>query len=325
MAGEAVYDGTLGGLFALLDRFRALPEERWPRRVRRRPRHTGTVSGPGPCSGLAVLQAGLFDDEQGAADPLVSGRGPPPELLPDPAALDGTAGILFQVSADTYDVLVCAWMSGLPVEGEALRHALRVLSAAKDAVPASIRWYTHEAARSAAAVAARNRLDEDCRTVSALAYKVTHEIDRLRGFLRFKSDARGRYTARCAPDYGILPALAPHFSRRFGDTPWAVIDDRRGLVLVREEQEPRILAAGGLFGEDAGRGDPWEELWRSYHRTVSIGSRKNPQLQRRFIPLRYRGYLSEFDDPPACPVEAGKPPEGQFGPQFDAALPGNCN
>jgi hypothetical protein len=40
--------------------------------------------------------------------------------------------------------------------------------------------------------------------------------------------------------------------------------------------------------------DPWEKMWQSYHRAVNIESRKNLPLQRQFIPLRYREYLSEF-------------------------------
>jgi probable DNA metabolism protein len=149
--------------------------------------------------------------------------------------------------------------------------------------------------------------------VRAVVYKVAHEIDRLMGFLRFTPDARGRYVARCAPDYFVLPALASHFTRRFGNTPWALIDERRRLALVQEGRGPRLLAAGeGRIWMEAGgepgfvprdqdlrspdpRGlDPWEEIWRSYHRLISIESRKNPRLQRQFVPLRYRKYLPEF-------------------------------
>jgi probable DNA metabolism protein len=268
-------------------------------------------------------------------------------LLPDPAALEGAAGILFQLSADAYGALVYTWMSRLPLEAAALRYALRVLGAARRAAPGAegpgcavepegpgcaadsgppvpsgpadadaAAWYTCEEARKGAEGAAQNRGDEDCGAVLAAAYKVAHEIDRLMGFLRFKPDARGRYVARCAPDYLVLPALAPHFTRRFGNTPWAVIDERRGLALIREGGPPRLAAAGegrlwrgeapGPAGGpdsrafeprafDAARAfDPWEEIWRSYHRVISIESRKNLRLQGQFIPLRYREYLSEF-------------------------------
>jgi probable DNA metabolism protein len=343
MICEAVYDGTLEGLFALLDRLwaGALPEERWPRRVRRQ------VYPGGPAPGTP--QTGLFDAAPaggGCAVPAPGGFLPslsPPGLLPDPAALDGAAGVLFQVSADAYDSLVYAWMSGFPIEGEALRYALRVLAAAKEAVLAikpggpaapacgscysasasgglrvcpfpgdTVSWYSRGEAREGATRAARNRGHNDCRAVLTAAGKVAHEISRFMGFLRFKPDSRGRYAARCFPDHFILPALEPHFSRRFGDTPWAVIDEKRGLALVAEG-EPRIIFAGKSppLWKDAGRGplppgvpcydapcrggyDAWEKLWRSYHRIITIENRRNPSLQRQFVPLRYREYLTEF-------------------------------
>ncbi|MDR3148012.1 MAG: TIGR03915 family putative DNA repair protein [Treponema sp.] len=310
------YDGTLEGFFALLDRLwnGALPEERWPRRVLR------SAAPGGGTQGL------LFDEGPlPAASPAEAPV--PPALLPEAAVLGPTAGILFQVSAEAYDALVCVWMSGLPLEGAALRYALRVLGAAKRAAaasgpasaPAAGRpWYCREEARHGAAGAARNRADEDCRTVLALSYKVAHEIDRLMGFLRFSPDVRGRYVARCAPDYRILPALAPHFSERFGDAPWAIVDEKRGLVLAGEGRgELRLSAIEAAAGPKApGTGDcagpspqgrsapePWEELWRSYHRAVNIDDRKNLSLQRRFVPLRYRDYLDEFS--PSVPPSTG--------------------
>jgi hypothetical protein len=330
--GEVYYDGTLGGLFTLLDR---LWREKgaWSRRVRRPP--SPLVRRGREAQGL------LFDDgASGGLDAVTKtggdGSSPvPPDstlsLLPDPAALDGAAGILFQVSASAYDALVSAWMSGLPLEAPALRYALGVLAAAQGAVlaaegggparsaaagpacfahagptagsggsvkPDAAPWYTREEARNGAERAAGNRGNDDCGAVLAIAYKVAHEIDRLMGFLRFKPDVRGRYLARCGPDYFVLPALAPHFTRRFGNTPWALIDERRGLALVQEGRGPRLLAAaGGRLWAETGQEpvfDPWEEIWRSYHRLINIESRKNPRLQRQFVPLRYREYLPEF-------------------------------
>lgn len=312
------YDGTLAGLFALLDRLWAepLPEILQVRRPPCPSRFPPAPENPQP---------GLFD---GAAGPrFPSGRfRSPPDLLPEPAALDGAAGILFQVSADAYDALVYAWMHAVPLEAPALRYALAVLSSAERAVPAADRsggsgaalpadgapWYSRGEARREASRAARNRGEEDCRIVLAAAYRVARELDRLRGFLRFKPDSQGRYRARCGPDHFILPALEPHFTRRFGDTPWAVVDERRGLALVMDG-EPRIISAGDEFsprggGEsrdsgpgcrDAPRFDAWERLWRSYHRTINIESRKNLALQRQFVPRRYRQYTTEFS--PDCP------------------------
>jgi hypothetical protein len=233
---------------------------------------------------------------------------------------------------DAYDALVHAWMSGLPVEGAALRYALRVLSAAKEAVPSAQpsavpsavpAWYDREEARRGAAIAAGDRLDDDCRTVLAVSYKVAHEIDRLTGFLRFSPDSRGRYLARCSPDYFVLPALASHFSSRFGDTPWVIFDEKRGLALVGAGRgEARLIAAvdGDRDGRESCRPDgredgTWGELWRLYHRVVGIKGRENPSLQRSFVPLRYRDYMNEFTFSPACPAEsAGSGEAGLFLP-----------
>jgi probable DNA metabolism protein len=93
--------------------------------------------------------------------------------------------------------------------------------------------------------------------------------------------------------------LAGHFSIRFGESPWAIIDERRGLALVKgpgagarliplEEALPGAVVPGR--GES---GDPWEELWRSYHRIIANESRVNPRLQNQFMPRRYWKYLPE--------------------------------
>jgi hypothetical protein len=285
MTVELSYDGSLEELFALLDRL-------W---------YSGAAEGPQRVRRLAAASQGdLFEAASSPEEP------PPPTILPDPAVLEGAAALLFQVSVDAYDALVYAWMSELPIEAPAIRYALRVLSAAAAAAGQSAPWFTGEEARRGAAIAANDRGNEDCRTVLAACYKVTHEIDRLRGFLRFSPDVSShpgmpvRYIARCAPDHNILPALASHFARRFGDTPWAIIDEKRGLVLSQEESgEIRLFnQTREPWAQKPVAQGPWEDLWRSYHQTINIENRKNLALQRQFTPLRYRPYLTEFDGVP---------------------------
>ena len=195
-------------------------------------------------------------------------------LLPEPGRR------FFELSVDAFDALVHAWMSEFPIDGEMLRYGRRVLASA---------------ARPAAAIAAADRSDADTRTVLEAAYKTRHEIDRLRGFLRFSPDSQGVYTAFCAPDHFSLPALGEHFALRFGDTPWLVIDEKRRLSLCRAgsgRTEFRALDKGTAC--PAPEGGPWEELWRQYHKTANNESRNNPALQRRFLPARYRKYLTEL-------------------------------
>ena len=141
--------------------------------------------------------------------------------------------------------------------------------------------------------------------------RVLHEIHRLMGFLRFTPDSNGVYTARCSPDYFILPALARHFYLRFGEgTAWAIIDEKRDICLYREiNSTPRLKPASQTPASESDpkttnglknapgfdiASDFYEELWRLYHRSVNNESRKNPRLQRQFMPERYRKYLSEL-------------------------------
>jgi probable DNA metabolism protein len=118
----------------------------------------------------------------------------------------------------------------------------------------------------------------------------------MRGFLRFSPDDKGAYLALCAPDHFVLPALAPHFTRRFGGQEWAIIDEKRRLCLSRLPGEPpRLLRISPPLARRSSPIDDWEDLWRHYHRTINNESRNNPRLQRQFMPERYWKYLPELD------------------------------
>ena len=201
---------------------------------------------------------------------------------------------LFELSVNAFYAAVHARMSGLPIEGEISRFIEKVGKAGD---------------REAANRIASDRGDPDVLAVQRAAYKVSGEIHRMEGLLRFSPGPEGVYTARCSPDYFILPALAGHFTLRFGETPWAIIDEKRGLCLCRKPGgETRLIPAPSVpaaqtaetqaappasTAEEAGS-DSWEELWRLYHRSINNESRKNPRLQRQFMPERYQKYLTEL-------------------------------
>jgi probable DNA metabolism protein len=243
---------------------------------------------PGAGSEEPSGQGGLFGD----ACPSRPVASIPPELR--------------GLSPAAYNAAVLAALSESPPGASIRRFCRKALSAAEKAGGA----FAGEEARLAADRAANDRGDDDVRAVLEAAAKVTREIDRLRGLLRFRPDRAGIYIARCAPDHFVLPALAGHFELRFGGTPWAVIDEKRRLALVRLPGEETRLAGGAAAAfaenavspdgaapaEDAAQGaarDAWEELWRTYHRSVNNETRKNPKLQRQFMPERYWKYLTE--------------------------------
>ncbi|MDR1411087.1 MAG: TIGR03915 family putative DNA repair protein [Spirochaetaceae bacterium] len=237
-------------------------------------------------------QGGLFEEAPG----------------PEPADLAALVPLeLRGLSLYGYNAAVLAAMSEPLPAGSIRRFCGRLVSAAERAGGKNNGLSAGPQAQLAADAAAGDRGDDDTRAVLEAAAKVTREIDRLRGLLRFCLDRAGMYIARCAPDHFALPALAGYFETRFGGTPWAIIDEKRRLALARFPGETPRLAGLSAFtetavppGATAGEGpapDRWEEFWRTYHRSVNNKDRENPGLQRRFMPERYWKYLAEMRPP----------------------------
>ncbi|MCL1814108.1 MAG: TIGR03915 family putative DNA repair protein [Treponema sp.] len=170
-----------------------------------------------------------------------------------------------------------------------------------------------EEARRLAEQASEDRLDPDTEQVKLSAARVMREFDRLRGILRFKPDndnetqyggdsqADNCYTARCAPDHFVLPLLANHFWQRFGKQSWAIVDEKRKLVLSGDNGKEPVLRQLGVKEkvdesgtEQEQKSDEWEGLWKNYHSSINNEQRANPKLQKQFMPSRYRKYLTEF-------------------------------
>ena len=241
---------------------------------------------------IKMNQLGLFDESEEIP-------------LSDITNPDG----LYELSVDAYFAVIYAQMSELPIKKEILRFTEKVRKAGQIATGQTATGKqsasNHAGGdRAAAARAATDRADPDVLAVLKAAGKVQHEIHRMTGFLRFSLDSNGVYTARCAPDHYILPALAEHFTLRFGETPWAIIDEKRRLCLSRKKGglaaigpwSPDAEASSGLPAADSSNAQDcsWEDLWRLYHRSIDNKARNNPHLQQQLIPERYKKYLTEF-------------------------------
>lgn len=300
---EAVYDGSLEGLFAILDEVcRGKPV---PDRVRLEIDPLDCLKGEPPEDGGTLpgslpedpAQGDLFEADEAERPylPKQAGSAFFYRSVKKRSAGDGVAKELFAAASNACDDFIHGWMSEFPIAVELLRFAWKVIAAARaggSGKPGGIR---SPEARLAAERAAMDRGDPAVAATLSAAFKVCREIDRLRGLLRFAPDSLGVYTARCAPDHFVLPGLADHFFRRFGDTPWAIVDEKRRLTLAcSAEGEPRLIRVSTWKAAESPTPDAWTELWRNYHRAVNNESRRNPALQRQFMPVRYWKYLNEI-------------------------------
>jgi hypothetical protein len=214
----------------------------------------------------------------------------------DPSVLAEPARYLLELSANTFDIFLHAWMSELPVETQMLSFGRRVIAAAQTCSslgspgsPGSLGSLRHVTEKILS-----DRTDEDTRTVLAAAYKVQHEIHRMMGLLRFSPDKDGVFIARCEPDHFILPAFGEYFKTRFGESAWAIIDEKRGFCLYHMLNEDFKLSRKDEISCFSKEVDEWEDLWKHYHKTINNESRNNPDLQRQLMPKRYWKYLPEI-------------------------------
>ena len=95
----------------------------------------------------------------------------------------------------------------------------------------------------------------------------------------------------------VLELLAPHFSDRFPNENWMIYDKKRQKVLAHEqggECTVYIQAVLNTQEMDPVQSDEYENLWKAFCSHITIPERKNPGLQRQFVPLKFRSNMPEF-------------------------------
>lgn len=137
--------------------------------------------------------------------------------------------------------------------------------------------------------------------VCGAARRVSRELHRFKGILRFAETTDGVYYAACEPDHNIAIPLGRYFAGRLGSQRWIIHDRRRGLAVLWDGQtlQPGTVpeaATGALARQPtlSAAEHTVQTQWRTYHRRICIDSRRNPRLQRQCLPQRYWRYLVEM-------------------------------
>lgn len=141
--------------------------------------------------------------------------------------------------------------------------------------------------------------------IHKLDKKVTGEVQRLLGLIRFQDTGNFLYAA-ISPDHHILTLIADHFADRLAGERWIIHDQKRRLAIIYDGQN-RFDDKSAMqhqwyltdfsydLEENSTQEDQqWQELWRLYFNRISIESRYNLRLQSQFVPQRYRRHLLEF-------------------------------
>ena len=128
-----------------------------------------------------------------------------------------------------------------------------------------------------------------------LAKRVSLELHRLLGLIRFQEIDHGIFYAPLEPDNNLLSLLAPHFVRRLADQNWLIHDRKRELAVVYNQEEWFITPLARFTINNTVQEKQYQGLWQGFFRSITIKNRENPKLQRQFMPKRYWKYLIEKD------------------------------
>jgi len=182
---------------------------------------------------------------------------------------------------------------------------LRALTAMPEGLEPHLLGYARKAVLHGACIV-QAHADPDVIFVHRHARKVSLEIHRFKGLLRFQEFKSGRFAALFEPDYDITLPLAFHFRRRLASQHWIILDCRRqqaatwnGTRLNAEHPDGDLLTGAilerCLAGDEPSAAEARSQaLWKTFHRTVAIETRTSPSLQRQFMPARYWKHLTEM-------------------------------
>jgi probable DNA metabolism protein len=183
---------------------------------------------------------------------------------------------------------------------------LRALTAMPEGLEPALLGYARKAVMHGACIA-KALADPDVIFIHRWARRVSLEIHRFKGLLRFQELQSGRFIALYEPDYDITLPLAFHFRHRLASQRWIILDCRRrraatwnGTRLNAETPAGDLLEGDVLdrclAGDEPSSGETRSRaLWKTFHRTVAIETRLNPALQRQFMPSRYWKHLTEME------------------------------
>ena len=136
-------------------------------------------------------------------------------------------------------------------------------------------------------------LDEHAFYVNKLVKQVLNERHRYLGVLRFKEVKDGTMFSTIEPKNNVLPILLSHFINRMKREKFAIYDKKRKIIAYYDTKKVEIFFVKSLEIEWSDEEIEYSELWKTFHKSISIKERENKKLQQSNIPKYYWKYLIE--------------------------------
>lgn len=138
-------------------------------------------------------------------------------------------------------------------------------------------------------------IEDEIKNVKKTSKRVYFEMHRFLGLIRF-SEYSGVLYSKINPDNDILILLGDHFSERLKEEKLVIHDEKRRKAIISSYGKWMIVPFGeNCVLEKSKEEAVIEKLWIYYFESIEIETRKNSKLQQRFVPLKYRENLLEFN------------------------------
>ena len=199
-------------------------------------------------------------------------------------------GMFIATDAGRADILIRRFSAAYP---ENARQVMYVILSEKEGMETSLLHYIHMISLYGSRIEA-HLTHPAVHAVHFLARKVSREVHRFKGLLRFAMLDDGSYLARMEPDFNIIQPLSRFFTRRLRTQEWFIYDVRRSLVSHWDGKKLDFGTLESFHSPELADEEPEvQRLWRAFFRHIAIPERKNPDLQRSFMPMKYWRYLVE--------------------------------
>lgn len=135
--------------------------------------------------------------------------------------------------------------------------------------------------------------------ITEIIERVTGELHRMKGFLRFMETANGVLYAPYSPDNDITDLIAPHFKARLGAHSFVIHDVKRKIAALSDGKVWFMAEVGDAEIYLSEYEKVFENLWKKYYASVNIKERPHEKQMKGYMPVRYWKFLPEKrnDDP----------------------------
>ena len=105
--------------------------------------------------------------------------------------------------------------------------------------------------------------------------------------------------AEIAPENNVLILLSKHFKERLKNEYWIIKDTKREILSIYDKNNFYLVNTSDFNIKELVLSDEeetFENLWKTFYKTIGIKERKNDRCRMNFMPKKYWKYILEVSD-----------------------------